>query len=229
MPFSVLLPAIFAAAVVATPPVHAAERTFPVTAFDRIIVLASSDVDVRTGVAPSVAASGAPADLERLDIKVEGGALVIGTRKGASRRMSRKPVTIRVTTQTLAAAVVSGSGDMTIDRVEGPFSGMISGSGDMDVGALQFPGVALAITGSGTMRAAGLCGSGAISITGSGNIDASGLRCRTAKACISGSGNVTLSATDTADLRVTGSGNVTLTGGARYTTTTTGSGTIRCG
>lgn len=221
---ALLLPAILV-----TAPASAAERAFPVTAFDRIVVSTSSDVEVMTGRAPSVVASGEPGDLERLDIRVEGDQLVIGTRKGSLGGWSRKAVKIQVTTATLAGAVVSGSGDITVDRVQGPFSGRISGSGDLQLASLDSPTVSLAISGSGTMKAAGTCGSGTISISGSGNIDAAGLKCRTAKANISGSGNVTLAATEAADLRVTGSGNISLTGGARCTTSSTGSGTIRCG
>ncbi len=218
-----LLPALLA-----TAPALAAERSFPVSSFEAIVVSAPSNVDIRTGQAPSVVAIGKPEDLDRLDIRVIDSRLVIGTKKGRSRGWSRNGMTIRVTAGSLAGAAISGSGDMTIDTIEGPFSGRISGSGDMQIASLKSPVLALAISGSGNITAAGSCGDASLSISGSGSIRASEVRCQRAKASISGSGNISLTATETSDLRITGSGNIQANGGGRCTTRTTGSGTTRC-
>ena len=212
----------------ASGPAHAAERSFPVSGFDRIAMETHADLDIRTGLEPSVVATGEVSDLDRLDIRVEEGRLIVGAKKrqGGS---ARNRVRVLVTTQTLAAVGLSGSGDVRIDRVRGPFSGRISGSGDLRIERLDSPDLSLAISGSGTMKVDGTCDAATMAITGSGNIVAAGLQCRTVKATITGSGNVTAAATETASLRTTGSGNITLGGGARCTSTTTGSGTIRCG
>jgi hypothetical protein len=209
-------------------PALAADRSFPVGAFEKLILSGSPDVDVRVGPAASVVATGDAADLDRLDIRVEGDTLVIGTKRGSWSWSSRKGVRIAVTTPKISGAVISGSGDMAIDRVKGPFSGRISGAGDMRLPSLDTSTLALAISGSGTMLAGGSCGSGEIRISGSGDIDATRLTCTSLQVAITGSGNVNARATGTANLKVTGSGNIALAGGARCTTSSTGSGTIRC-
>jgi hypothetical protein len=224
-PFAILLTTLIAAS-----PALAAERRFPVTGFEKVVLSGSPDVDVRVGPAPSVVATGEAADLDRLDIKVENGALVIGTKPGSWSWSSRKGVYIAVTTPAISAATISGSGDMKVDRVKGgPFAGRVSGSGDLTLPALSVTTLSLSISGSGTVTAAGTCSSGEIRVTGSGDVDAAGLTCGTLTAAVTGSGDVEARVTQTADLRVTGSGNITTAGGARCTTSTTGSGTIRCG
>ncbi len=219
-----------AAAILVSAPASAADRSFPVGPFDRVILAAASDVEVRVGPATAVTATGDQADLDRLDIRVENGALVIGSRPGRWTWRTRGGVRVAVRTPALAAATISGSGSMTIDRVAGgAFAGRISGSGDLSLADVAVETLALSISGSGTLRAAGACASGDIRISGSGNIESKGLACRNLTAAVTGSGNVRAGATDTADLRVTGSGNIVVTGGARCTSRSTGSGTIRCG
>ena len=217
------------ASVITAAPAFAAERNFPVTDFEQIVLAGSTDISVTTGSRVSVVAVGADADIDRLDIRVEGNRLLVGTKKGNWTWSTREGVKLRVTVPNLSAATISGSGDMDINRVKGPFSGRISGSGDMSIAAVDATTLNLAISGSGEIEAAsGRCGAGNFATTGSGDIDAANVRCETLSATVTGSGNVDGQATATATLRVTGSGNVKVTGGARCTTSTTGSGTTRC-
>lgn len=209
-------------------PAFAAERSFPVGDFTEIVLSGSPDVEVRTGVAPSVVAVGEPADLDRMDIRVEGTRLVIGTKPGNWNWSSRKGVAVRVGARTVRAAVISGSGDMSVDRVKGDFRGRISGSGGFSLPSIDSDVLELALSGSGDMVAAGRCGDGTFSISGSGDINATGLTCRTLQASVTGSGDIDARATDTANLRVTGSGDIAVTGGARCTSKSTGSGTTSC-
>lgn len=219
---------LFVAALLPAPAL-AAERSFPVGAFSEVVLTGSPDVEVETGVTPSVVASGEAADLDRLDIRVEGNRLLIGTKPGSWSWSSRKGLAIRVSAKSLTAAVISGSGDMRVDRLQGAATGRVSGSGDLTVGTVDATTLTLALSGSGDVSAAGRCTTGSLSISGSGDINASGLTCQTLTARVSGSGDIAAAATGTAELSVTGSGNITLTGGARCTTRSTGSGTIRCG
>lgn len=213
---------------VATPAV-AEERNFPVSAFDRLDLRGSADVDVRKGAALSVVATGEAEDIDRLDIRVDGGQLVIGTKPGKWNWSSRKGVRVIVTTPGLAAATLSGSGNVAVDRIDGGFNGTISGSGNMRLPSVNSPTFGLLISGSGEVSAAGQCGDGKIHVSGSGNVEAASLRCTTMRVTVSGSGNVDAMATGTADLSISGSGNIKLAGGARCTTRTSGSGTVRCG
>lgn len=214
---------------VSAAPALAAERRFPVGDFSEIILTGSPDVKVRVGGGAGVSATGAEADLDRLDIRVEGKRLLIGTKKGSGSWSSREGVDVFVTAPALSAAVISGSGDMKIDRVSGSFNGRVSGSGDMEVASIDAPTLNLSVSGSGDIDlGGGRCGTGSFATTGSGDIDAGKVQCRTVAASVTGSGDIDAFATDTAALRVTGSGNIEVKGGARCATSTTGSGTTRC-
>jgi hypothetical protein len=151
----------------AAAPALAAERSFPVGSFDRIILTGSPDVDVRVGPAPSVVARGEPADLDRLDIRVEKGALLIGTRPNSSNWRTRGGVRIAVSTPSLNAATINGSGDMAVDRLAGgPFTGRIAGSGDMRLPNLDATRLSLVVSGSGSFSVAGACESADIQVSG---------------------------------------------------------------
>ncbi|MFN3371047.1 MAG: head GIN domain-containing protein [Sphingomonadaceae bacterium] len=213
----------------AAAPALAAERSFAVGSFDRIILTGSPDVDVRVGPAPSVVARGEPADLDRLDIRVEKGVLLIGTRPNSWNWRTRAGVRIEVSAPSLNAATINGSGDMAVDRLAGgPFTGRIGGSGDMRLPSLDATRLSLVVSGSGSITAAGTCDSADLQVSGSGDVLAERLTCRTLTAGVTGSGRIVARATETAELSVTGSGDIKASGGARCTTRTTGSGTIRC-
>jgi hypothetical protein len=210
-------------------PALAAERSFSVGAFNEVVLSGSMDVVVTTGAAHSVRAEGADADLDRLDIRVKGDALVIATKPGSWNWSSRDKVTVRVSAPNLSGASISGSGDMQVGAVKGDFSAHISGSGDMAVASVDAPALALSTSGSGDMMiSGGRCGAGSISTTGSGDIDASRVRCETLSISTTGSGDVAAQATGTATLRTTGSGDIRVTGGARCTTRSSGSGNTAC-
>ncbi len=208
------------------------QRDFQVAGFDRVSLGGSHNVVVTVGGAPSVRAEGDEEVLERLEVKVEDGELQIGMKKGKwsmGWRRERPPVTIHVSVPRLAGASIGGSGDMRIDKVEGPrFAASIAGSGDMDVGALRVEEAHFSIAGSGGITARGQAGRSDISIAGSGDIDLAGLEAKTAKVSVVGSGDVRARASETADVSIMGSGDVTLAGSAKCTISKMGSGEVRC-
>jgi hypothetical protein len=215
--------------VILSVPALAAERSFSVGAFDAVVLSGSPDVMVTTGAGHSVRAQGAEADLDRLDIKVEGGRLIIATKPGSWNWSSREGVTVRVSAPNLSAASISGSGDMQVGPVKGNFAGRISGSGDMQIAAVDAPTLSLSISGSGDMMVSGgRCRAGNLSTTGSGDIDAARVQCETLSVSSTGSGDVAAQASGTANLSTTGSGDIRVTGGARCTTRSTGSGSTSC-
>lgn len=211
-------------------PALAAERSFPVGAFSEVVLSGSMNVVVTTGAAHSVRAEGSAEDLDKLDIRVKGDALVIATKPGKWSWGSRDKVTVRVSAPNVSGAAISGSGDMQVGPTKGDFSGRISGSGDMTVAAVDAPALSLAISGSGDIALGrGRCGTAKFSTSGSGDISAGGVQCETLTVSISGSGDVAAQATGTATLRTSGSGDISVTGGARCTSRSSGSGTISCG
>jgi hypothetical protein len=210
-----------------------AQRDFPPGGpFDRIALTGSTDVVVTVGGAASIRAEGAAETLDRLEIVAEGGQLRIGMREGSRGWFawgSHRGATVHVTVPALAAASITGSGDMRIDRVEGPrFAGSVTGSGDLDVAALAVQEASFSVTGSGDIRAAGRAQRASAAVVGSGDIRAAGLETAHATVSVAGSGDIGIRATETAAVDVRGSGDVTIAGPARCTITKSGSGDVHC-
>lgn len=208
-----------------------AERSFEVGAFRSVALTGASDVDIRVGGAPAVRAEGPREALDELDVRVENGALRIGTRRDGWFRTSRGmgEVTVHVTVPALEGASISGSGDIRIDRAEADsFDASISGSGDLEIGALRAGETRFAIAGAGNIHAAGTARRTRVSIAGSGDARLGDLQTGDAEVRVMGSGNVRLRATGEVRGRIMGSGDVHVTGTTRCSVSTMGSGDLHC-
>lgn len=206
-------------------------RTFAVGAFDAVSLQGSDDVRVVRGPVMSVVANGSDSVLDKLDIRVEGSTLKVGRKRaGWSMGWNRdRGAVITVTVPTIKAADVAGSGDMTLDSVDGEaFDGSIAGSGSLRVASLAVKRAKLSIAGSGDLTATGASENTTLSIAGSGDLDAAKLQSRRADISISGSGNVTIGASESAAISIAGSGDVTVTGTAKCQVAKVGSGEARC-
>lgn len=227
------------------------QRPIEVAAFDKVELKGPDRVVVRVGAAQSVSMEGDSAVLERMEVVVEDGKLVV-RRKERNYSISgdNERATVTVTLPQLAAAAVGGTGRMSVDRVSGgDFSAAVGGSGQLRVGQTQArkleaavggsgdltfdrveaDSVEMAIGGSGTIGVAGRTRMVEASIGGSGNVEAKDLVARTAEVSIAGSGNVAVNASDTAEISIAGSGDVTVHGGAKCETSKIGAGNVRCG
>jgi hypothetical protein len=207
-------------------------QNFPVGAFSKVALGGSADVVVAVGGAPSVRAEGDAERIGRMEIKVDGDTLEIGTKRHSYSGWNHEngKVTVYVTVPSLAGASIGGSGDMTIDRVQGgSFSAAIGGSGDMKIGQLQASNADFSIAGSGGITAAGKAQGANLAIAGSGDLDLAGLEVRTADVSVVGSGNAAIKAVERASVNVMGSGDVTISGGAKCETHKMGSGDVSCG
>jgi hypothetical protein len=201
--------------------------------FQSVSLTGSPDVIVTVGGAPSVRAEGDARMVERLDIRVRDGDLRIGYRERSSWSFGfgrRRGVTIHVTVPSLAAATITGSGDMRVDRVQGDrFVGTVTGSGDLDVGQVQAGEAVFSVTGSGGIRAAGRAQRSHVELMGSGDVQLGALEIRDATVSVHGSGDVTAKAMEAARVTLMGSGDVAITGPARCQIEKRGSGDVRCG
>jgi hypothetical protein len=208
------------------------QRNFQVGAFEAVALEGAHDVVVTFGGAPSVRAEGEADALDRLDIRVEGATLKIGSRRDQRWFSFRRHrgVTVYVTAPALHGASIQGSGDLRIDRTQTEaFEAEIAGSGDLQIGQLQASRARFAVAGSGDIRAAGTADSADVSIAGSGNVGLQQLQTRRASVSVAGSGNVALHASEAVDGSVMGSGNVTVRGGAHCSINKMGSGNVSCG
>jgi DUF4097 and DUF4098 domain-containing protein YvlB len=211
-----------------------AQRDFPVAgAFDKIALSGSPDVVVTVGAAASVRAEGEADQLDRLEIVNVNGQLQIGLRNTSGSWFSwghHRGVTVHVTLPALAGASINGSGDMRIDRVQGPaFAGSVTGSGDMTIANLTADQASFTVTGSGDITAAGHARQATGSVTGSGDLHLAQLETEAATLALAGSGDIGIRATQTAAVELRGSGDITVAGPAHCTISKSGSGDVRCG
>lgn len=207
-----------------------ASRSYPVAGFSAIEAAGPDDIDVRVGSGFSVRAEGDAATLDRLEIARDGDRLSIGRKSGTSFGWGGdRGVRIYVTMPRLTAARITGSGDMTVDHVEGDaFTAGTTGSGDLTLSSIAVRSLSLDSTGAGDVRAAGTAQTANLSTTGAGAIDTPGLKARSAVISVMGAGSVKAIVTGPASVKVTGPGDVTLTGGAQCTVSKLGPGDVRC-
>lgn len=206
-----------------------ADRNFEVGAFQSVALQGPHNVVVTVGGAPSVRAEGDSAALDMLDIRVEDGRLIVGTRRGWSWRGAGGEVIVHVTAPAIQEASIGGSGDMRIDRIQGDrFEASIGGSGDMEIGALQARTAEFSIAGSGGIRATGSAEAADISIAGSGDMTLDGLQTRRAHVSVMGSGTISVQASEAVDGSIMGSGDVNVRGQARCSVSRMGSGSVNC-
>src|SRR5438270_2970798 len=209
-------------------------RNYQVGNFQQIEVAGSYEVEVRTGAAASVSATGPEKLLQRTIVEVQGDKLVIHPQSDHSffnfGWSTHGKAHFTVTVPQLSGAAMAGSGAIKVDRVQGQrFEGSIAGSGGIEIGAMNVQQLKLSIAGSGDIKAgAGKTQSAEYGVGGSGSIDAGAIQAQQAKIDIAGSGPVRANATGTADIDIMGSGDVNVTGGAKCSISKAGSGSARC-
>jgi hypothetical protein len=206
-------------------------RTFAVDQFNAVNSAGPDDVDVRVGPSFSVRAEGSQKVLDALEITREGDSLKISRKNDSGFHWggSDRGAKIYVTMPRMTAASMTGSGDMTVDKVSGDaFAANSTGSGDLSIGMLNVASATLSVTGSGDLKVAGTAKTGNFSIAGSGDIEAPQFKSSSASVSVLGSGSVSAAVAGTANVNSMGSGDVTLTGGAKCTTSKAGSGDVNC-
>lgn len=203
-------------------------RSFAVTGFTGVALKGMDDVEVRHGTAFAVVATGDSGVLDQIEIRKDGDTLQIGRKKGLGWGDS-KPARVVVTLPRLTAASLAGSGDLTVDRTDGDFSGALAGSGDLSIAQFAGGSAGLSLAGSGDIKVVGgEANEISVKIAGSGDVDTRGVKAARGNISIAGSGSVRAQFTTTAKVSVVGSGDVDVTGGAKCDVSKLGSGEVRC-
>ena len=201
--------------------------------FEGLATVGPQNVVVTFGESHSVRWEGSPEALARVELAVEDGTLTIRPRSGIRRGFNwsrRNTPTFYVTTPQLDSVSLAGSGDVSVDRIEGErFVGAIAGSGELSIAALQVDAVDFSIAGSGDVVAAGSARRTEVSILGSGDVRANELRSEAAEISIAGSGDVDLTVDGQAEVAIVGSGDVDIAGAATCSVSRIGGGDVRCG
>ncbi len=206
-------------------------RSFAVSGFESVSLEGSDNVRVVRGPTFSVIANGSKRVLDLLDIRVEKNALKIDRKSGRTNwlRGDYGGATITVTMPSITAAGVAGSGDMTVDRADGPtFGAAVEGSGNLKIASIAVKRAQLAAEGSGNLTISGTATEATMAAEGSGNIDARGLVSQQATIAVEGSGDISAAVRQRATIAVEGSGNVDVTGTDNCTIVKEGSGEARC-
>ncbi|PQM28119.1 DUF2807 domain-containing protein [Sphingopyxis lindanitolerans] len=207
-------------------------QSFDLKGFTGVKVTGPDDVTIRQGDAFAISAKGPQAELDELEITLDGSTLSIGRkREGFSfTRHDGDGVEISITMPKLVALRLTGSGSIDADTLDADAATLdVTGSGDLKVAKLTAKSADLDISGSGNIEVkGGTIGAGDFGVTGSGDIDAEGLVAQTLAVSITGSGDVDAQATASADIKILGSGDATIGGGGKCSTHALGSGTATC-
>ena len=194
--------------------------------FDRVSLGGSGKVILIQGETESLTIETDRNVMRYVTSEVRGGTLVLGTKIGAIVRPTRLRFTVSV--KDLAGLTVSGSGDITAERVDTErLQIKVSGSGDLRIDALTAQEVAVRISGSGDVELAGEVTEQEVTISGSGKYRSGDLRSETVALTISGAGDATLWTTESLDARLTGSGSASYYGNPRTDVSSSGSGKVK--
>jgi len=191
-------------------------RTLAWTGGDALVIDDSIDVEYVQGDQAGVVVTGPRGLADR--VRLDGGRLSLG--EGDERVVfgwDSGNLSARSERDELKVVVTAPS----VKRFE------LNGSQHLSIVAYDQPTLAIALSGSGEIEAAGRTDSLDLNLSGSGEADMDGLAVRDAAVSVSGSGDVRVGPTGAADIAIAGSGDVDLTSRpARLNTSVSGSGEI---
>ena len=194
-----------------------------VSDFDRVTLTTSGEVIISQGEEESLTVETDDNVMRHVTTQVEDGMLTLGTERG--KLISATRLTFNLTVRDLAGLRLTGSGDVTVERLDANRLEInVTGSGDVRIGLLAAKDVEVEITGSGDVDLAGQATGQDISVSGSGNYRGGDLRSDTVEITIRGSGGATVWATGSLDGSITGSGSVSYYGNPKTKTSASGSG-----
>jgi hypothetical protein len=177
--------------------------------FGSLELAGSNIVSVRVGGKQSVIVRADDNLLSHVTTEVQGGTLVIGNTPGSFT--TKSPMSVHVSVPALESLELTGSGIVSVDDLE----------------AARF---AVALPGSGVVRASGTATRLDVTLAGSGDAQLARLVAREVSATVSGSGRILVTATESLDAAVPGSGAIVYGGDpAHVTTNVTGSGAVTRG
>jgi len=194
--------------------------------FSRLIVQAPIDVRVSAADADQIVVHADDNVAPLIETTVQGGALIISLRPGASYR-TQTHVRVKVQARELQGVLLRGSGEVRADRIATDvFEATIQGSGDVRIESVQANAVAVSIAGNGDFRAEGATSSLGLVIDGAGDAYCDKLQARQVAVRIRGSGDARVHASDELKVDIDGSGDVRYRGTPKITKSIRGSGSV---
>ena len=176
--------------------------------FSRLDLAGSASVTVVTGARQSVAVRADNNLIRNVTTRVVAGTLIIDTTGSFT---TRTPMSLKVSTPSLAVVTLSGSGEISVSKINAPR-------------------LIVTLPGSGTLYASGTAARLDVTLGGSGLAQLSNLVARDAHAVVTGSGLIRLNATASLNATVSGSGAIIYDGNPPHVTpNVTGTGTVMPG
>ncbi len=198
-----------------------------VAEFNNLELTCSADVILTQGEPLAVSIEGDDNIVPLIETTVTDRKLTIKTESFTSFRIT-KPLIVHVVVPALLSIRVTGSGDVKIAKWMGESMDFYSsGSGDISVDDLETVRITVRMSGSGDIlfKSGGVVENHTVSISGSGDYKAL-LESREVDATTSGSGNISIWATEKLSARVSGSGDIQYYGSPTLDKSDTGSGSV---
>jgi hypothetical protein len=188
-------------------------------------------VEIVTSGGVSARGEGSRSQLDRVDMQVSGGLLVVRLRAvPESTSRSGGASTLYLSTGPIRRAIMVGGGKLHIDRLKGQSATLsISGNGDVTVDNVALDRLNILSAGSGRMALSGKAGQIDARIQGAGTILGGGLLGRDVAVYNDGPGEITLNASRSAAVTASGSGDTIIRGVSACTVKQRGTGHIICG
>jgi hypothetical protein len=211
-------------------PAGAATRNFGIDSFDKIRVDGPYAVTLTTGVAPFARASGTPAALDGVNIRVEGHTLVVSASRsswGGYPGASTGPVQVEIGTHELGSAWLNGAGGLKINRVKGlSFQLSVQGSGSVAIERADVDQLNVGIAGTASATVAGKVAKMIAVVRGISALDATGLAVKDATIGAEGAATVKANVTNAAKIDGSGPATIALTGKPSCTVSVKGSTSV---
>lgn len=221
-----------------------AEQRRDLPPFTGVVLELPASLRISCGTAQAVTVAADDNLLPHIEMRVEGGVLVITSEVSLT---TRQPITIGIGVADLRLVRVGGTGEAEITGMAGSElrlavagSGQIratgtavhgrcevSGTGRIDVSGMAARELQLITSGSGRIRVAGTAAAVVCEVSGAGAIDSAQLAAETVVATVSGSGAITTTPIAELDARISGSGTITYAGRPQVRSRISGAGTLR--
>jgi hypothetical protein len=164
---------------------------------------------IRVGAKQSVVVRADDNFLDRVTTQVQSGELVIANTPGSFT--TRSPMSVEVEVPTLNALTLTGNGNVVVSGIEAK-------------------SLVVSLPGNGTLTGSGTARRLDVTVSGSGTVQFTRLVANDARAVVSGSGSIFITATKTLDASVSGSGAILYTGNPQdVTKSVSGTGAITGG
>lgn len=170
-------------------------ETLDLAGFDRIDIGGVFEIDVTVGGDFSVAVSGSPEEMRRLEATVENGALKLGQ---DDVRFGKRPWRDQGMTAVISLPALNG-----VD---------LAGVADGNVTGIDAEDFRVDLAGVGSLVLSGRCGRLNAQLSGVGDLDAKALECREVDVDVSGVGSAAVYASETAEASVGGVGSIDIYG-----------------